>query len=219
MHNGVFIAAISLNFRCLRKKEFIRDQVRFIVVSSEKIRSKTDLIVKIKQTSILLNGRHRDGSKATFASDFKFTRYSIVLLAALSISNFEYHTKRIGSTTFVSYYNLYKVARFLGLEFERTKSAPYIYKELTQRGHVKIVLENNRTFITFTEKGKKSCEEKLEELRDLNEQFNSSPFEQQKYKEDENWSKRSVKGAKPKPMDAETTETPIDKLIKRISEW
>jgi hypothetical protein len=185
-------------------------------VSSKQFRSKTGLMLKIKQTTMLLNGRHRDGRKATFASDFKFTRYAIVLLAALSLSNFEYHTKKIGSTTYITYYNLYKVARFFGLEFERNKSAPYIYKELIQRGQVKIVIENNRTFITFTEKGKKSCEEKLEELQDLNEQFNSNPFEQQKYKEDENWSRRTVKGAKSKQTEA---ETPIDKLIRKISQW
>jgi predicted transcriptional regulator len=188
-------------------------------VSFGKFRSKVDLMLKIKQTRMLLNGRHRDGSKATYASDFKFTRYAIVLLAAISISNFEYHTKKIKNTTFISYYNLYKVARFLGIEFERTKAAPYVYKELIERGQVKLAIENNRTFITFTEKGKKSCEEKLEELQDLNEQFNSSPSKQQKYREGESWSGKSVKGVKPRPRQQVGIETEIDKLIKKISRW
>jgi hypothetical protein len=189
-------------------------------VASGRFKSKADLMIKIKQARPLLNGRYRDGSKATFASDFKFTRYAIVLLAAISISNFEYHTKKIENTIFISYYNLYKVAKFLGLEFERTKAAPHVYKELTQTGQVKITIDNNTTFITFTEKGKKSCEQKLEELQFLNEHFNSNPSEQQKYREEEDWREKSVKGVKVgshKRVGFET-ETDIDKAIKKISQ-
>src|SRR6476469_1185133 len=106
---------------------------RFISLSSSKFKSKADLMIKIKQARLLLNGKYRDGSKASFASDFKFTRYALVLLAAITMSNFEYHTKKIQNATFISYYSLYKIAKFLGLEFERTKAAPYVYKELTER--------------------------------------------------------------------------------------
>lgn len=184
-------------------------------MSSSKFKSKADLMVKIKQARLLLNGRYRDGSKASFASDFKFARYAIVLFAAITMSTFEYHTKKIQNSTFISYYSLYKVAKFLGLEFERTKTAPYIYRELTQRGHMKIIIENNRTFITFTEKGRKSCEEKIEELQFLNEHFNENPLDQQRDKE-EGWNKSLIKGTKAIQPD---TETEIDKLIKKISQW
>jgi hypothetical protein len=184
-------------------------------VPSEKLISKADLMLRIKQVRLLLNGRYRDGSKATFASDFKFTRYAIVLLAAISISNFEYHTKKIKNITFISYYNLYKVARFLGLEFERTKSAPYVYKELIERGQVKLTVENNKTFITFTEEGRKSCEEKLEELQHLNEVFNSNPIAQRKYKEEEDLQENITKGTSTQLG----IETKIDRLIKKISQW
>ncbi len=173
-------------------------------------------MIKIKQARMLLNGRYRDGNKASFASDFKFTRYAIVLLAAITMSNFEYHTKKIQNMTVISYYSLYKVAKFLGLEFERTKTAPYIYKELTDRGHVKIIVENNRTFITFTEKGRKGCEEKLEELQYLNEHFNENPLTQQSYKDVQNRSSRMIKGAKPTGQD---TNTQIDILIQNIARW
>jgi hypothetical protein len=173
-------------------------------------------MIKIKLARMLLNGKYRDGSKASFASDFKFTRYAIVLLAAITMSNFEYHTKKIQNTTFISYYSLYKVARFLGLEFERTKTAPYIYKELTDRGHVKIVTENNRTFITFTEKGRKSCEEKIEELQYLNEHFNENPLEYQKYRDTESWNKQLTKGTESRQT---AIGMKIDKLIKKISAW
>jgi len=189
----------------------------YIVVPSGKFKSKADLMLRIKQVRLLLNGRYRDGTKATFVSDFKFTRYAIILLAAISISNFEYHTRRIKNTTFISYYNLYKIAKFLGLEFERTKSAPYVYKELIERGQVKLIVENNRTFITFTERGKKNCEEKLQELQVLNEYFSSNPIEEQKYKQEKDWDMRLVKGAKLASHRGVETET--DQLIKKISSW
>jgi hypothetical protein len=176
-------------------------------------------MLRIRHVKMLLNGRYCDGSKATFTSDFKFIRYAIVLLAALSLSNFEYHTKRIHNTAFISYYNLYKVARFLGLEFERTKSAPYIYKELIDRGQVKLTVENNRTFITFTERGKKSCEEKLEELQLLNEHFNTNPSVALKYKVKEDCRGMPVKGTKLGSLQHLQVETEIDKLIKKISQW
>lgn len=174
-------------------------------------------MLRIKQATPLLNGRYRDGSKSTFGADFKFTRYAIVLLAAISLSNFEFHTKRIQNGTFISYYNLYKVARFLGIEFERTKSAPYIYKELIERGQVKLIVEDNKTFITFTEKGKKSCEEKLEELEHLNREFNLNPFELQKHREGADEGERISKAGKSTSRTG--IETQVDKLIKKISQW
>ena len=188
-------------------------------MSSEKFRSKADLFVKIRHITLLLNNKYRDGSEVTLELGFGRARYAIVLLAAISLPSFAYHTKKIQNTTFISYYNLYKVAKFLGIEFERTKSAPYIYKELIDRGQVKIVTKDNRTFITLTERGKKSCEEKLEELQLLNEHFNENLPDRQKYKEGEDWGGRSVKGAKlisPQRLDVETE---IDKLIKKISQW
>jgi hypothetical protein len=188
-------------------------------VSSGKFKSKADLMLRIKQVRLLLNGRHNDGSKAMFPSNFKFNRYAIVLLAAISMSNFEYHTKKIQNVNFISYYNLYKVAKFLGIEFERTKSAPYIYKELIDRGQVKMLTEDNRTFITLTERGKKSCEEKLEELQLLNEHFNENPSDRQKYKEREDWGGRTVKGSKPGSLQQLDTETEVDELIRKISQW
>jgi hypothetical protein len=75
-------------------------------------------MIKIKQARMLLNGRYPDGSKAPFGSNFKFTRYAIVLFAAITMSNFEYHTKKIQNTTVISYYSSYKIAKFLRLEFQ-----------------------------------------------------------------------------------------------------
>lgn len=139
-------------------------------------------------------------------------RYACVLLAAVTMTNFEFHTKKIRDEIYVSYYSLYKVARFLGLEFERTKAAPYVYNELIHRGHAITISENNRTYITFTEKGKTSCEEKLEELQFLNEEFNEKPLELQKYGLNRN--DRLAKGSKPRQVDGR-----IETLIRKISQW
>jgi hypothetical protein len=210
MYSCGFIVELSL-----LKKKVIRNQSRFMIVPSSKFKSKADLVLRIRQVRPLLNGRYRDGSKATFSSDFKFTRYAIVLWSAITLSNFEYHTKKIRDATFISYYSLYKVAKFLGLEFERTKTAPYIYKELIDRGQVKIITENNKTLITLTKRGKKGCEEKLEELQLLDEHFNTNPLEQQKYSEGIYEKAGTVKGT----SSLGKTNTGIDRLIKKISKW
>lgn len=214
MKKEIAFVAIALNSRCTRKG-FIRYRYGNIMVSSTKFQSKTDLLIKIKQVRLLLNGRHRDGSKASFASDFKFMRYACVLLAAVTISNFEFHTKKIRNETYASYYSLYKVAKFLGVEFERTKAAPYVYRELVNRGHAKTAVETNRTYITFTGKGKTSCEEKLEELQFLNKEFNENPLELQRYKEKDR-TRGLVKGSIPRQVRKETRS---DTLIRSISQW
>jgi predicted transcriptional regulator len=187
-------------------------------LSSERFRSKSDILIKINQIRLLLNGRYRDGSKASFESGFKYVRYAIILLAAISSPSFGYHTRKIRDTNFASYYNLDKVAKVLGLEYERNRAAPNAYDELTQRGHVKIATEDNRTFITFTEKGKRDCEEILEDLQHLNENFNSHPSLQQKYKDGGNEGQKSSKGAYPGSHDSEI-EIETEQLIRRISQW
>jgi hypothetical protein len=211
--DGMFVE-ISLNFRCTQKG-FIRYQFGNIMMSSTRFQSKTDLLIKIKQVSSLLNGRYRDGSKMEFGSDFKFMRYACVLLAAVTVSNFEFHTKKIRDEIYSSYYSLYKVAKHLGIEFERTKAAPYVYKELIERGYAKTAIENRRTYITFTENGRISCEEKLEELQLLKEHFNENPLELQRYKEKDR-TKSMVKGSLPRQV---RIKTKTDNLIKSISQW
>ena len=168
---------------------------------------------------MLLNGRFHDGSKASFELGFKYARYAIVLLAAITMPSFRYHTKTIQNTNVASYYNLYKVAKILGLEFERNRAAPKAYDELTQRGYVKIIRENSRTFITFTEEGKRNCEEILEHLQLLNDLFNSNLLVQQRYKEGANERQKMVKGIYSSSQRRLEIETEIDRLIRKISQW
>jgi hypothetical protein len=188
-------------------------------LSTERFKSKSDILIKIAQIRLLLNGRYRDGSKTSFESGFKYARYAIILLAAISSPSFGYHTRKIRNTNFASYYNLDKVAKRLGLEYERNRAALNAYDELTQRGHVKTAVEDNRTFITFTEKGKKNCEEILEDLQYLNEHFNSIPLAQQKSKEDRRSGLGTAKGGYAGSPYRPKTEREIDRLIRKISQW
>jgi hypothetical protein len=174
-------------------------------------------MLKIKRVKMLINGRYPDGSKAIFAPDFKYVRYAIILLAALSLSNFEYYTRKIQNSTFISYYDLYRVARFLGLEFERTKSAPYVYKKLIDLKQVRLTVKNNRTLVTLTSIGKKSCEEKLVELQNLNELFNTNPTILEN-KGGEVW-KGTAKGGKLGSLHQLEVYREVNKLIRKISQW
>ena len=213
VQNRCTTAAISLRSRCIFaaiEKYFIGYQDN-LLLSSEKFRSKSDLFIKIKRITLLLNNKYRDGSKVTPELGFDRARYAIVLLAAISSPSFTYHTKKIQNSNFASYYNLYKVAKALGLEYERNRAAPNTYAELTQRGHVKTVVEDNRTFITFTENGKKNCEEILEDMQDLNEHINS--------REDRRSGLGTAKGGYAGSPYRPETEREIDRLIGKISQW
>jgi hypothetical protein len=154
-------------------------------------------------------------------SEFGFdrARYAIVLLAAISLPSFAYHTKKIQNTNFASYYNLYKIAKILGLEFERNRAAPNAYAELTQRRDAKVVVNDNRTFITFTESGRRRCEEILEDLQHLNEHINSVPLVRQKSREDEKLGRGTAKGVHASPLIRPEIKAEIDRLITKISQW
>jgi len=188
-------------------------------LSSEKFRSKADLFVKIRHITLLLNNKYRDGSEVTLELGFGRARYAIVLLAAISLPSFAYHTKKIQNANFASYYNLYKIAKILRLEFERNRAAPNAYAELTQRGDTKVIVEDNRTFITFTEKGRKRCEEMLEDLQHLNEHINSVPLMQQKSRDDRKLGRGTAKGVHANPLIRPEIEAEIDRLVTKISQW
>jgi hypothetical protein len=136
-----------------------------------------------------------------------------VLLAAISLPSFTYHTKKIQNTNFASYHNLYKVAKILGLEYERNRAAPNAYAEFAQRRDVKVVVEDNRTFITFTEVGRKNCEEILYE------HFNSIPLVEQKSREYGKLGRGTAKGVYAGSSLRPEIEKEIDRLITKISQW
>jgi hypothetical protein len=199
------------------EKDFTKYHLRSPNLSSQDYRSKADLLMKIKQITPLLNGRYLDGSKGSFESGFKYARYAVILFAAISLPSFSYHTRKIGNASFASYYNLYKVAKVLRINYERNRAASNAYDELARRRHVKVTVENNRTYITFTPKGKRNCEEILDDLQLLSEHFNTHPLVQQRNKEGEPFKGTVVKGARSKSL--LDIEADVDRLIKKISSW
>jgi predicted transcriptional regulator len=180
----------------------------------------TDLLIKIKEVKSLLNGVTPDGKEATYASLFKIWRYAIILLVSINFPGFEEHTKQIQSTTYINFYRLNKIAKFLDLKFDRTKMAYKIYTELESKGLTRTITDDNKTFITVTEKGQEKCLEKLDQLLKLNEYLYSDASLKDRYSEEEQRldENRMSKDLKIKPSHPTEKEVTVDNLIKRISD-
>ena len=162
----------------------------------------------------MLNGKSNTGHNAKYGSNFKKLRYAIILLAGvvLPVDN----TKEIQNATFINYYTLDKVARMLGLEFDRTKVAGKIFSELETKGKIKrAITDDSKTFITLTDECKEECKEKLNLLQILNKEFYSDPSLQTKYLYEE------VEGtlAKGFTRHSDSKELVVENLINRISSW
>lgn len=177
---------------------------------------KGDLLNDISQVYVLLNGQTTDGRNTTYGSLFKTTRYAIILLAAISLETFKDKTIKISGTPFFNLYRLDQVAEALHLQYDRTKQAKKIYEDLGKNGEVKIeITEDNRTYVSLTEKGIKNCLKKIQELHDLKDYFGRLPPLQQKYTED--W--KPGEDLQSKSNELIEDEFKVQKLIKSIAEW
>jgi hypothetical protein len=181
--------------------------------------SKGGLLSDILEIHLLLNGQTNDGRNASYGSLFKTTRYATILLAATSLENFKVHTVEIRGTSYFNLYRLDQVADALRLDYDRTKQAKKIYEELAANSEVKIeVTEDNKTYVSLTEKGIRNCLKKIQELHDLKDYFGRLPPLQQKYTEDELASKPG-KGLQSKSNELIEDELKVEMLIKSIAEW
>ncbi|MGI0044202.1 MAG: hypothetical protein ACRD47_10865 [Nitrososphaeraceae archaeon] len=188
------------------------------MVSKIDLRTKRDLLNDISQVYYLLNGQTSNGQNATYGSLFKTTRYAIILLAAITLQNFKDQTVKIKETPFYNFYRLEKVADFLRLEYDRTKQAKKIYEDLEIKGEVeKEVTEDNKTYISLTEKGITNCLRKIDELHHLRDYFARLPPLEQHYIEEE-LAGKSVSALKSKSSVMIEHESNIEKLIRSISE-
>jgi predicted transcriptional regulator len=182
------------------------------------LRKKGNLLSDISQTYYLLNGQTSGGHNTSYGSLFKRTRYSIILLAAITLENFKDQTENIQGTPFYNFYRLKKVADFLRLDYDRTKQAKKIYEELENMGEVqKETTEDNRTYISLTEKGINRCFKKLEELHNLRNYFARLPSLQEKYLEDGLIGRVST-DLQSKSYSMTMDENNVEMLIKSISE-
>lgn len=183
------------------------------------LNSKTDLLIQISTVRPLLNGTTFDGKKADYAPGFKYPRYAVILLAGITVPVFEEHTEKVKNSVCLKIYRLDKVANVLRLDFERTKAAD-TYRDLEKDGKIKIITENNKTFITLTRKGVEKCEEDLESLQIIAKLFHSHPGVQDRHSETErNEDDRLSKGLTPKAHKFSDIDTEVDKLISSISNW
>ena len=100
-----------------------------------------------KQDKTIINGKVPDVKDANFGSDFRTAKYAIILLAALMSPLFEDSNIQIQNFTCVNYYRLERVARLLGLVFDRARTAEKIYRNLESKHKVRFFKRENRTFI------------------------------------------------------------------------
>ena len=126
--------------------------------------NKNSLIVDIKAAAQVINGKVPNVRDTNFGSDFRTARYAIILLAALVSPIFEDSNIQIQNFTCVNFYRLEKVARLLGLVFDRTRTAEKIYRDLESKKKVIFFKVDNKTFITFTKQGQKMCLERLKQF-------------------------------------------------------
>ena len=93
-----------------------------------------------------------------------------------------------------------------------------IYEELKGMGEVRMeITEDNRTFISLTEKGISRCLKKIEELHNLRNYFARLPSLQEKYVGD-GLTGRAVTDLKSKSQPMTEDENNVEMLIKSISE-
>jgi hypothetical protein len=178
-------------------------------------KSKASLLSRLHEVVLLLNGEFKGGKRATFSSDFKTARYAFVLLAAVMTEIFSEHTIREAGEIYCNLYKLDKIAKRLNLIFDRTRIANKIFERLENEVEVRRLIKDNKTFITFTEVGKRKCLRKLEELCELNKYFYMNSAFRDKYTFD------SMGKDKTKGVIFNLTEEGIkvDNLIKTIGSW
>jgi hypothetical protein len=123
--------------------------------------NKNSLIIDIKATAQVINGKVPDVRDTNFGSDFRTARYAIILLAALMSPLFEDYNRQIQNFTCINYYRLERVAKLLGLGFDRARTAEKIYRDLESKQKVMFFKLDNQTFITFTKQGQKLYQERL----------------------------------------------------------
>ncbi len=177
------------------------------------------LMNDIAELYLLLQGQNIDGQNTTFGSSFRITRYSVILLAAITLDHFEENTIKIKGTPFCNFYRLDKVAHALRLDYDRKRQAKKIYEDLERKGNLKkIVTEENKTYVTLTEKGIKECRKKIQELRELKEYLLRIPALGNRYRTDEIISTRE-RELQDKSHELTEEEAEVERLVKSISEW
>ena len=132
-------------------------------------------ITEIRSISNELNGITSHGQLNEIKTNiFKTPRYMLILYAANDLVFEDLQDESLkNSFTLVS---LLKVAKFLQLDFDRSKTGPKKYEEQMKKGLVEIIKKDQKRGYKLTKDGEEYCEEFLSNLAsDLKVIMNSNP--------------------------------------------
>jgi two-component system, OmpR family, response regulator ChvI len=204
------------------------------VITGREPIDRRNLLSKIVEVCPLLNGQTLSKKKATYGRDFTNTRYAVVLLAATTLDIFEDYAIKIRNDNYFDLFRLERVANHLTLDYDRIMEARKIYEDLEHKGEVRIEFRDNNIYLSLTEKGRKHCYKKLEELAKLKNYFSSLPLLQDKYTESQFQGLEKPTSHTAKMLSALSNltgtinkesnwaadnELNIDKLISSVSNW
>jgi hypothetical protein len=171
--------------------------------------NKYSLIVDIKAAAQVINGKVPDVRDTNFGSDFRPARYAIILLAALLDPLCEDGNIQIRNFTCISFYRLAKVAKLLGLIFDRSRTAEKIYRDLESKHRVRFFKLENHTFITITKQGQKMYLARLKQFIYLK---SIASLQNQESEERHRLGTSLAKGVRIKPREMKDSLTVIGKL-------
>ncbi len=122
----------------------------------------------IEQNKQILNELNSSGKKDKKLKNFKFLRYYLVLYYATVSPIYKREEREINGIQVFGLNYLKKVANALRLNYDRSKIALQVYQDGSNRGEITYVVGNNHyRFFALTDKGKKVCEDVLEEIKNL----------------------------------------------------
>ena len=133
-------------------------------------------IDSVSEIRNLLNGKTDSGEKLRDGYDFKTPRYLLILYFASEKSAFiDIQKEELHGAC--SQYSLSKVAKILGLDFDRTKTSHNIFSKQINKGNVQIFTskDSNISGYKLTKKGIKFVVKLYNQLSKINIAFTQFP--------------------------------------------
>jgi hypothetical protein len=181
-----------------------------------RFKAKSDLLVSVKAVANVINGKVPNDKNAVFRADFRKSRYAIILLVGLH-PQFDDHRILIQNNTCINFYRLDRVAKLLGLAFDRSYTAEKIYRELEAKKMVLFFKQDHQTFITLTKEGSAKYHKILDSFIELDNHLKSNASIQPLYVQ-EKPARVPTKGLTIKSNQMIEAKLIADKLIRRISD-
>ena len=199
------------------KRFILWDPFSFSDALLSKFKAKSDLLVSVKAAANVINGKVPNDKNAVFRADFRKSRYAIILLVGLEHQHFDDHRIPIQNYTCINFYRLERIAKLLGLAFDRSYTAEKIYRELEAKKMVLFFKQDHQTFITLTKEGSAKYHKILDSFIELDNHLKSNALIQPLYVQ-ETPARVPTKGLTIKSNQIIEAKLIADKLIKRISD-